>query len=306
MSGPALFGALFGYYFMGLYTLQLYRHISASLCLKERPSVHVVVVLTTLLEFLQLICVTHIIIDILIQHPGDPSVFQRLSLSSASLPALNGLVAFLVQSFRLRRIHSFVKQACGSTYVCPLTFLLCLCQCGAALGITAMLIHQRDDVQQLSWLKPASITWLSLSMASDALVTATIVLPLLEWKASSAFDRSRRILNSVILKAVESGSITVLFTIPYLVVYVKYHQSTLGTAFEFIVGRLYANVLLATLNAREKVRQLEFDGDLSTRRHLPWIMDGEALSLGPSSEEGDADGDARSVMGSGRPVGNPV
>ncbi|TEB36867.1 hypothetical protein FA13DRAFT_1787187 [Coprinellus micaceus] len=267
MSGPALFGALFGYYFMGLYTLQLYRHISASLCLKERPSVHVVVVLTTLLEFLQLICVTHIIIDILIQHPGDPSVFQRLSLSSASLPALNGLVAFLVQSFRLRRIHSFVKQACGSTYVCPLTFLLCLCQCGAALGITAML---------------------------------------LEWKASSAFDRSRRILNSVILKAVESGSITVLFTIPYLVVYVKYHQSTLGTAFEFIVGRLYANVLLATLNAREKVRQLEFDGDLSTRRHLPWIMDGEALSLGPSSEEGDVDGDARTVMGSVRPVGNPV
>lgn len=72
------------------------------------------------------------------------------------------------------------------------------------------------------------------------------------------------------------------------------------------MGRLYANVLLATLNAREKVRQLEFDGDLSTRRHLPWIMDGEALSLGPSSEEGDADGDARSVMGSGRPVGNPV
>ena len=56
---------------------------------------------------------------------------------------------------------------------------------------------------------------------------------------------------------------------------------------EFVVGRLYANVLLATLNAREKVRQLEFDGDLGTIGDLPWIMDGEALSLGLESEDGD-------------------
>ncbi|KAJ2923376.1 hypothetical protein H1R20_g13720, partial [Candolleomyces eurysporus] len=59
-----------------------------------------------------------------------------------------------------------------------------------------------------------------------------------------------------------------LFSIPYIIVYVKYPTTFLSVAGEFILGRLYANVLLATLNCRDlNAQQPEFkDGTLAPRR----------------------------------------
>ncbi|RXW18779.1 hypothetical protein EST38_g7065 [Candolleomyces aberdarensis] len=59
-----------------------------------------------------------------------------------------------------------------------------------------------------------------------------------------------------------------LFSIPYIILYPKYPTTFLSVAGEFILGRLYANVLLATLNCRDlNAQQPEFkDGTIPPRR----------------------------------------
>lgn len=258
MTAPLLVGSMSSYFFLGAYFVQLLQYISLARKHKERTAVHVIVGLTTTIELLQHALMMHTIYEMFIVRAGNYS-FVNTPWSSAALPALNGLVAFLVQIFRIWRVHAFMKSIWGTEYITPFIFLVCFLQCGAAVAATVLFVRSGNNAEQLSFLKPAMITWLSLTIVCDTLVTASIVLPLLKRKSTSECHRSQKIINGVILNAVENGSITLLFAIPYLVVFLKFPNTMLAVPFEYVIGRLYANVLLATLNGRERVKDPEIN-----------------------------------------------
>ncbi|RXW16061.1 hypothetical protein EST38_g9791 [Candolleomyces aberdarensis] len=82
---------------------------------------------------------------------------------------------------------------------------------------------------------------------------------LLKFKGSTVYRRTKEVIDVVVSCTLENGSATMLFSIPYIILYVKYPTTFLAVAAEFILGRLYANVLLVTLNCRDlNTQELEF------------------------------------------------
>ncbi|KAF6759447.1 hypothetical protein DFP72DRAFT_135208 [Ephemerocybe angulata] len=281
--GPLIIGALLTYFFMGVYMVQLQRYVSLSKRNGEKRMVHVIVALTTILELLQLVFITHNLYQVVVVHFADISgILRKSPWTGGMMPALNGLVAFLVQIFRIWRIRTFMKSVWGTEFLTPIIFLLSFSQCGAAIAATMLFMTSGRDGARLVVLKPAVVTWISLTIACDTLVALSIVIPLLKYKRTSQFSRSREIIDAVVLKTVENGTIIVLFSIPYLIVFIKYPNTMIAPAFEHVLSRLYANVLLATLNGRQRLRETG-DG-MSKADTTPWVLDGNGFAFATQSD----------------------
>lgn len=115
-------------------------------------------------------------------------------------------------------------------------------------------IKSGHNAEHLDRLRVVVIAWLALTIVCDLLLTLSIVIPvslhllryfhdvafdlfntppltqLLELKASTVYRRTKEIIDVVVLRTVENGSITMLFSIPYIVLYVKYPTTFLGVA----------------------------------------------------------------------------
>jgi len=94
---------------------------------------------------------------------------------------------------------------------------------------------------------------LALSSLVDVLIAAFLCYSLRTTrKASSSMDY---VINSVILYTFESNSLTGAATVVSMVCWLVMPGNLIFMGLHFIISKLYANSLLATLNARKQLRQ---------------------------------------------------
>ncbi|KAI6158508.1 hypothetical protein EDD17DRAFT_1877293 [Pisolithus thermaeus] len=93
----------------------------------------------------------------------------------------------------------------------------------------------------------------SAVVLAGILITTSLCVLLYDSGSRSAVPRTKRLLNTLIIYAVNRCLLTLLVTVAQLVVDVN-DQSAWTIGLDFIVGKLYANSLLASLNTRQHVR----------------------------------------------------
>ncbi|KAI6106589.1 hypothetical protein EV401DRAFT_2077880 [Pisolithus croceorrhizus] len=93
----------------------------------------------------------------------------------------------------------------------------------------------------------------SAVVLAEVLITTSLCVLLYDSGSRSAFPRTKRLLNTLIIYAVNRCLLTLLVTIAQLVVDAS-NQSAWLIGLDFIVGKLYANSLLASLNTRQHLR----------------------------------------------------
>ncbi|PPQ96148.1 hypothetical protein CVT26_004783 [Gymnopilus dilepis] len=117
---------------------------------------------------------------------------------------------------------------------------------------------------------------LGLSCALDIMITLSLFFLLRKTRRQSIMLHS--IIDSLILYAFEIGTLTSAATVASMLCWVLIDNNLIFLALHFIVGKLYANSLLATLNSRHQLRRVHSTALDLMHFNLPHITDGYVSS----------------------------
>ncbi|KIO09685.1 hypothetical protein M404DRAFT_281385 [Pisolithus tinctorius Marx 270] len=120
-------------------------------------------------------------------------------------------------------------------------------------------IHKTSVLTQISFyvLTPA----FAIIVLTEVLITVSLCVLFYSSRFDSAFPSTKRLLNTLIIYAVNRCVLILLVAVGELAVAVE-HQDAWIMALDFIVQGLYPNSLLASLNTRQYL-QLQVSGTLS-------------------------------------------
>jgi hypothetical protein len=203
------------------------------------------------LDVLQTAATTHYAWYVLASGWGNPYVLVYTTWTLATIPPLASAVAFAVQLFFAWRI--FVLELPKR-----FAFILGLIVSSglAAFGISiwlAVISSSPNDVRYAYRLAKGVTAWLSLSVGCDVLITGTLVTQL-SVRKGQGFGTYNSVLHRAIRMSLETGALTAAVVCSELGLYL--HSSTTAWYFTtgMVIGKLYSNSLLATLNARGNFR----------------------------------------------------
>ncbi|KAK7439844.1 hypothetical protein VKT23_017416 [Stygiomarasmius scandens] len=129
---------------------------------------------------------------------------------------------------------------------------------------------------ELEGLKALSIAVNALAAAGDVLLAASLIYLLR--RSKTGFKRSDTMIGKLIFFTFNTGALTTLFAIASLVAIVAAPNTFIYIFFFFNIGRLYTNSFLATLNARQSIRNA---GDnVSTSNDIPFDKLGKNNAFG--------------------------
>ncbi|KAJ3862835.1 hypothetical protein EV359DRAFT_82961 [Lentinula novae-zelandiae] len=193
-----------------------------SLLFNDNRGIRSLVGLVVFFDFVHQALISHTVYYYLILNYANPSALSLAVWSLLAEVLFNGFTAFCVQSFLTWRIW---RLSNSNVWVTGIVVSLVLAEfgCVVAFGIIA-LVRVSTFVELAADLKELSITVNALAAAGDVLIAG--ILTLLLQKSKTGFQRQ-------------------ILAAPNTFIYIS---------FFFCMGRLYTNSLLATLNARSKIR----------------------------------------------------
>jgi hypothetical protein len=163
------------------------------------------------------------------------------------LPALNGFIAMMVQSFYVWRIWSLTRNI----YICVFIEAIAIVQCAFVTYFGIRVSLEGLKIQALLALTDYITVWLVASAVCDVLITITIVYVLQKANHRTKFKQTTSALTRLIRFTVETGTTTSVMAIVELVLYLTTGKVGNWHFIGFLVlGRLYSNTLVATLNSR--------------------------------------------------------
>jgi hypothetical protein len=172
--------------------------------------------------------------------------FMVWSVLAEAIPT--GLTGGLVQTFYTMRVWRLSKRNYLLASII-MTIVLAQSACGTAWVIISL---QLSTYQQLLDITGLTISINALSTAADVIIAATLCSLLLN--SRTGFKHSDTMINKLILFVVNTGLATSLCAIASLLSLIASPHTLLYAPFYFCIGRFYSNSLLATLNARDSIR----------------------------------------------------
>ncbi|KAJ3550708.1 hypothetical protein NMY22_g284 [Coprinellus aureogranulatus] len=274
-AGPVLIGILFTYLLFGVLLAQLVRP-ELPICLQTASSevavqyyqtvapadkkwLRILVALVVVIQFLQLSFIT-----------------DNAWTVAPGTGVLNGSVSLCVQMFFVWKIYTLAQKNKFFIGVAGLIAFLSVLQFGASIAITTkvrryliaeiMGANQRDATQfimvnreaiRLPELKIPVAIHLATTAACDTLITLAMITILSHYKDNTVFHKTKSLLNTLIITTIENGLITSITAIANLIIFFTRTQDMINIAFQYVIGGLYAIVLITTLNRRSPVKRGE-------------------------------------------------
>ncbi|KAK0438298.1 hypothetical protein EV421DRAFT_1825673 [Armillaria borealis] len=264
----------------------------------DDPRLKVMVVIVFLLDTVQQVFVTHTLYEYLVVHYFDPANLGVVEWSLLAQVAPSGFIALLVQSFFTYRVYickaflplltlSILTTSIVSRKNIPITLFLGSLVLGE-FGVTIAYFVRGWSVKLVAEI-PSKLTDLSRSMnavgaAGDMCITISLIYLL--QRSKSGFRRTDAMMNQLILFSLNSGLLTSICAITSLILVLVCPDTFLYITFYIILGRLYTNSFLATLNARFKIRgqqdgesfmaAVSMDATSVERRTLPGLTSGNS------------------------------
>lgn len=201
--------------------------------------------------------ITHTVYTYTITNWGNVSFRGELVRTLLVEVLFNGLTTFMVQCFLATRIWRLSDR---KVWLIVIVVLLIFGEFGVSLAYTIISLRF-ETFAQLAHLKGLSLATNALAAAADIVIAASLCTIL--HRSRTGFHRSDTIITKLMVFSVNTGLLTSLCALASLVSILAWPTTFIYIAFFFCIGRLYTNSLLATLNARKKIRELS-DGIEST------------------------------------------
>ncbi|KAJ7232489.1 hypothetical protein B0H12DRAFT_1076857 [Mycena haematopus] len=177
---------------------------------------------------------------------GDPSVLLQLNWTWGALPLLSGIHSGMAQGFYIWRIWHLTKQLWLPVPIA----LAVLTQLAGLYWFSIKWNIGRWHVSVLPPLSGAVSVWLIGSAVCDVLITLALTSVLWRRKRETKFAETSGLLNRLIRLSIETGALTSVTATVEGILWLGWERFNYHFALFLILGKLYSNVLMATLNCR--------------------------------------------------------
>ncbi|KAI0652746.1 hypothetical protein C8Q79DRAFT_118910 [Trametes meyenii] len=184
----------------------------------------------------------------LIVHFGDWDNMDDITWSIATSVALTALNTFFVHCFFTHRIYTLSRQ---NLYVTIPLVTLALVRLVSALISTAEMIRLKSFSQFVDQYAYVFTIGLSTAASTDIFIAGGLCYFLR--RGRSGFTGMDKIVDAITLYTIENGMLTCITTIVSLVCWVTMSTNLIFLGLHLAISKLYANSLLATLNARKSL-----------------------------------------------------
>ncbi|PPQ76373.1 hypothetical protein CVT26_010197 [Gymnopilus dilepis] len=164
---------------------------------------------------------------------------------------VNGVAAFLVESFMIWRLHFLSNR---NYFLTVPAMILVLAHLGVdfAWPIQAF-IGPNLSFERIKSLTPTAVSGFVIGSVTDVYITGSLAYYL--WSSRTGFKKSNDMIYRLIQYIITTGLLTTVDNIISLAVYVARPENFYYMFFSFILAKLYINSLLATLNSRQSIRE---------------------------------------------------
>ncbi|KAJ7474299.1 hypothetical protein FB451DRAFT_1248520 [Mycena latifolia] len=244
-----LAGTQFNWALLGTLTLQVY--IFHNSFPKERAWLKALVYTIYLLDVAQTAISSHFAFRILCGGWGDPAALSNLPWSSAAIPIFTGIISASVQIFFAWRIYVLKGEKPLALAISVLIVVLALMQSLAAITSDG-LFAASPKLSEIRNLMVGVKIWLIGSAVCDVLITVTMIIILSQYRQNTPWKKTDGLITKLIYHTVQTGAVTSIVAVVDVVLFILYPGNYLHEAPAFMLGKVYSNVLLATLNSRAR------------------------------------------------------
>ncbi|KZP24112.1 hypothetical protein FIBSPDRAFT_1042402 [Athelia psychrophila] len=183
--------------------------------------------------------------DYFVKHFGDAQIIDDIPWTLATTIAVTAVITFIVHCFLALRIHMLVKKnwwISGPIVVmAALRLVAAVSTTGAMIKLTSFTKYSDD----FGWMFTIG---LGLSSAVDCVITITLCYYLRSNRGGTT--SLNRAIDSLVLYTFETGALTSVAAISSMMCWLLMRHNRIFLALHFVISKLYANSLLATLNMR--------------------------------------------------------
>ncbi|KAJ6611005.1 hypothetical protein B0H10DRAFT_379785 [Mycena sp. CBHHK59/15] len=254
LTGPLVLGYMWGYCLYGVLVVQVYIYSEAFP--NDRPGIKAVVFSMFILESVFTIFMTIAAWNAYGPGWGDIETLAIMDWSWVVFPPLNGILSGMAQSFYIWRIWSLTHKL----WLPMIIGCIMLVQVVAVFYFGIVVSIEGRVVERLLALSPEITLWLTGSATCDILITISLVFILGRRKRHTKFQRTTSTINRLIRFCVETGSVTSLGALIEVILWLSCRQWNFHFIPFLVLGKLYSNMLMATLNCRAPMSRLGGDG----------------------------------------------
>ncbi|TFL04938.1 hypothetical protein BDV98DRAFT_523645 [Pterulicium gracile] len=246
IAGPYVLGHLLSYGIFGVLFVQIYVYTVA---FKHDP------------KWLRILVYTIFAIEVAFQSIETYMAWWSLGTGWGKLPnllgfpsptisftTLTGLVTSLVHGFYGWRIAKLMR----GYVVVVIIAALSLVQLSMTIYVTVHLAQSQGDAAAATLQTTSRIitVWLAFAAAADIVITVAMSNLLLDARRRSHFTPTNTRLQNLTKYTVETGLVTTCAVLIDLILFLSVPTTNYHYIIFYSIGKIYANTLMATLNAR--------------------------------------------------------
>ncbi|KAJ3774151.1 hypothetical protein FB446DRAFT_490747 [Lentinula raphanica] len=263
--GAGLIGAIVTAMLYGLTTLQTYLYFINYP--KDEVKIKMLVSIVWILDSLHIALVTFCVYHYLVINFSNPAGLAIINWSLNITVMLNLLLAVLVQSFFTRQVFSISRGAVRWALVVLLGITVTGHFCFGIETVAYIFVSKTfDTFQESSTVKLAAVTPFAVfAVLSDVLIAVSLCVLLHE--SRTGWGKTNTLITTLIVYAVNRCLLTSAVAITEVIVFILHPTSLWFLAIDFVIGKLYANSLLASLNSRHYLREPGSLSNSNTNSH---------------------------------------
>ncbi|KZS92346.1 hypothetical protein SISNIDRAFT_496008 [Sistotremastrum niveocremeum HHB9708] len=242
--GALLVGIIVAAFLEGVLTLQCYVYFTTFK--NDRVYLKYLVFAVWVLDFIHFVVICRMQYHYVITNFGNLEALGVAHWTFDVAVLLTSVIAFIIQMYFVWRAWIFTKAPVLAAFIFLLS-LLCL-GTGLACSAETFLLVDFAKFIKYRWLVGL---WLGSSAACDVLVAGSLCYTL--WNSRTGFRTTDGILTRLIVWTLNTGLLTSAIAIVDTVCFTTM-DNLIHFAFNVTLGKLYANMFVATLNQRTRSR----------------------------------------------------
>ncbi|KAH0832958.1 hypothetical protein J3R83DRAFT_11934 [Lanmaoa asiatica] len=263
--GTLLVGIFFNTYLYGLVTYQFAAYYRAKF--DDRPAIKYMVLFLFILDTFHSASAIYMAWNYTVANYDNPAALAMAEWPYTFTPIGTALAALVTQ------IYLGIWRLTGSKILYGVVIVLAIPSfiLGMTCAIKAWIIKVLSELPRIT---PLVIAWLSMQVAADAFITATLII--IFSRSRTGFRKTDTILNRLTRGAIQTGLFAGIFSMGDLITFIVLPNTNLYGMFAIPIGRIYTNTLLDTLLTRRLLKAeiagtSDVNGTVSCLATVTWL-----------------------------------
>ncbi|TFK68089.1 hypothetical protein BDN72DRAFT_842310 [Pluteus cervinus] len=248
MAGPLIIGCALNWLLYGAVLIQLYNYHTSTEP-GDRLVIRIFVYAIFIVETAVTSLITNTMWNFVIIRWGQPTAFDQLPPSVLPTAGMSALVAASVQVFFAWYIYKLRQNKKGLVGFMVIA-LLATTSCATGLAMVGKAAALGSGAAQLISLRAFTTVWYSCIAACNILIAVSMTVIMLTTKRSPGHSRS--LSNYLLAFSIETGAVLAVVSTIQLTLYLTFPGTFIHLTLMYVLGKLYAVVLLACMNGRHR------------------------------------------------------